>query len=72
MENRSKYKVKRYGQWWYAILNTETNLMLRVGPNANYDLPLDDKDNKLLLFKSKDKAQEYIDGLTGGLYEFCN
>jgi hypothetical protein len=72
MENLNKYKVKRYGQWWYAILNTETNLMLRVGPNANYDLPLDDKDNKLLLFKSKDKAQECIDGLTGGLYEFCD
>ena len=55
-----KYKIVKYGQWWYGILNTETNIILRVGPNPNYDGPLDDKENKLLLFKSKDKAQEYI------------
>ena len=58
-----KYKVIKYSQWWYGILNTETNIMLRVGPNPNYDGPLDDKENKLLLFKSKDKAQEYINQL---------
>lgn len=56
-----KYKIVRYGQWWYGILNTETDIMLRVGPNPNYNGPLDDKENKLLLFKNKEKAQEYID-----------
>lgn len=56
-----KYRVVRYGQWWYGILNTETAILLRVGPNPNYNGPLDDKENKLLLFKNKEKAQEYID-----------
>ena len=56
-----RYKVVKYSQWWYGILNTETDIMLRVGPNPDYTKPLDDRENKLLLFKSKDKAQEYID-----------
>ena len=60
---KMKYKIVRYSQWWYGILNTETNIMLRVGPNVDYSKPLDNKENKLLLFKSKDKAQEYIDEL---------
>ena len=56
-----KYRVIKYSQWWYGILNTETDIMLRVGPNPDYNKPLNDKENKLLLFKSKEKAQEYID-----------
>ena len=66
--NYTKYKVVKYGQWWYGILNTETNIILRVGPNPNYDGPLDDKENKLLLFKSKEKAQEYIDNNLSSIF----
>ena len=57
-ENR--YKVKRYGQWWWAILDIDNWLMLRVGLNPDYSKPLDDKDNKLLLFKKKVDAENYI------------
>lgn len=64
--NPDKYKVVRYGRYWYGILDNDMDVMLRVGPNPDYNGPLDDKDNKLLLFKSKDKAQEYINGLTEG------
>ena len=56
----TKYKIVKYGQWWYGILNTETDILLRVGPNPNYNGPLDDKENKLLLFKSKEKKLKNI------------
>ena len=55
----SKYKIVNYSQWWYGILNTETNILLRVGPNPNYNSPLDDKENKLLLFKKKELVLQY-------------
>ena len=34
--------------------------MLRVGPNPDYNKPLDNNNNKLLLFKDKNSAEEYI------------
>jgi len=50
-ENR--YTVHKYGRWHFGIIDHTTSLLLRQGSNAQYDKPLDDKDNKLLLFKKK-------------------
>lgn len=56
-----KYKIIKYGQWGYGIFNTKTRILLRVNiDDPDYDGPLV-KENKPLLFKSKEKAQEYID-----------
>ena len=43
-----KYEVKKYGAWWWIIIDTTTNLAVR------------DKDNKLLLFHSKPAAQDWV------------
>jgi hypothetical protein len=57
-ENR--YTVCKYGRWHFSILDHTIGLLLRCGPNAQYDKPLDDKNNKLLLFKKKVDAESYI------------
>jgi hypothetical protein len=57
-ENR--YTVYKYGTWHFGIKDNESGLLLRCGPNAQYDKPLDNKDNKLLLFKRKVDAENYI------------
>ena len=57
-ENR--YTVCKYGQWHFGIRDNTTGLLLRQGPNAQYDKPLNDKDNKLLLFKKRVDAEEFI------------
>ena len=43
-----KYEVKKYGAWWWIIIDTATKLAVR------------DKDNKLLLFHSKSAAQDWV------------
>lgn len=48
MTNCSDYSVKHYGAWWFGI----------IGPDKLF---LKDNNNKLLLFKSKDDAQRYIE-----------
>lgn len=60
-ETPDRYKVSRYSRFWYGIKDDQTGLLLRVGPNADYSKPLDEKENKLLLFHSKEEAQSYID-----------
>ena len=56
----TKYKIKKYGNWHYIIINPENGLALRTGNNVDYAKP-QTKDNKILFFKSKDEAQKYID-----------
>lgn len=64
-ENR--YKIHRYGRWHFGILDSTIGLLMRQGPNPDYNKPLDDKDNKLLLFKKKVDAENYIkEHLIGG------
>lgn len=48
MENKM-FTVKRYGAWWWIVVNNETNLAVR---NSN-DL--------LLLFKDRKSAQEWAE-----------
>ena len=59
-----RYKIAKYGQWWWGIIDTNLNdgagLFLRKGSEADPYKPISEN-NKLLLFKSKDEAQEYID-----------
>ena len=43
------FTVKRYGAWWWIVINTATKLAVR------------DKDNNLLLFKDKKSAQEWAE-----------
>ena len=58
-ENR--YTVHRYGTWHFGICDNTTGLLIRQGhPGAQYDKPLDNKDNKLLLFKKKVEAENFI------------
>lgn len=45
------YTPKRYGEWWWGIIDPTTHLMLR------------DSNNKLVLFKSKILAQDRCDEL---------
>jgi hypothetical protein len=59
----SQFTVTKYGRWCYAILNNKNGLLLRCGSNVDYSKPLDDIDNKLLLFKNKADAQTYIDNI---------
>ena len=69
----ARYHTYKYSRWWWGIIDDNNGLLLRVGPDADYTKPLDDADNKLLLFKSKDAAQEYIDTtLSGTLTEDLN
>ena len=69
----ARYHTYKYSRWWWGIIDNNNGLLLRVGPDADYTKPLDDADNKLLLFKSKDAAQEYIDTtLSGTLTEDLN
>lgn len=32
----NRYRIKRYGQWHYGIIDNQNGLMLRVGPNPDY------------------------------------
>ena len=59
----NKYTVCKYGLWHFGIRDNTTSLLLRQGPNAQYDKPLDDKDNKLLLFKKQVDAEDFIQRL---------
>lgn len=43
-----KYEVKKYGAWWWIVIDTATKLAVR------------DKDNKLFLFHSKSAAQDWV------------
>lgn len=43
MRKPNRYIVAQYSPWWWAIIDTNTNLYVK-GPNGPY---------KLLLFKSK-------------------
>ena len=58
-KENSRYVVKRYGRWHWAILDTKLNLLLRVGPNPDYTKPLDTGSNKLLLFKDCSEAKQH-------------
>lgn len=46
MRNPNRYIVAQYSPWWWAIIDTNTNLYVK-GPNGPY---------KLLLFKNKTDA----------------
>lgn len=59
--DESRYHPSRYSRFWWGIIDSNNGLLMRVGPDADYSKPLDDAANKLLLFKSKAEAQEYID-----------
>ena len=45
MENKM-FTVKRYGAWWWIVINNETNFAVKKG------------DGTLLLFKDKKSARE--------------
>ena len=53
------YEVQRYGRWNFIIINPDNGLALRVGNNIDYSKP-QSKDNKILFFKSKQAAENYI------------
>ena len=55
-----RYRVQKYGRWHFGIVDHSIGFMLRVGPNPDYNKPLDNSNNKLLLFKDKNSAEEYI------------
>lgn len=57
-ENR--YTICKYGLWHFGILDNTIGLLIRQGPNAQYDKPLDNNDNKLLLFKKRVDAENFI------------
>lgn len=61
---KPRYTAARYSRFYYGIIDHELNngegLFLRKGPKANYEGPLDKADNKLLLFRSKPEAEDYI------------
>lgn len=59
--DESRYHPSRYSRFWWGIIDSNNGLLMRVGPDADYSKPLDDAANKLLLFKSKEETQEYID-----------
>ena len=61
VKTSDRYEVARYSRFWYGIMDNHTNLLLRVGPNADYSKPLDKENNKLLLFHNREEAQSYID-----------
>lgn len=48
VENKM-FTVKRYGAWWWIVVNNETNLAVR------------DSNDSLLLFKDKKSAQEWVE-----------
>lgn len=59
----NRYKAVRYGRYQYAILDTQLGkegLLLRVGPHPDYSKPVDKRENKLMLFSSKEQADSYI------------
>ena len=58
-DNEGKYTVRRYGRYHYIIINPENGLALRVGSNIDYSKP-QSPDNKILFFKSKNDAENYI------------
>lgn len=71
--DRTRYNPSRYSRFWWGIIDSNNGLLMRVGPDADYSKPLDDAANKLLLFKSKEEAQDYIDkNLTEALTEDLN
>lgn len=55
-----RYRIHKYGRWYFGIIDQNTGFMLRIGPNPDYNKPLDNNNNKLLLFKNKNSAEEYI------------
>lgn len=57
---KDRYIIHRYGRWHFAILDREVGLLVRQGVNIQYDKPLNDSDNKLLLFNKKIDAENYI------------
>ena len=61
-----RYKIAKYSQWWWGIIDTTLDngkgLYLRKGFEADPYKPISEN-NKLLLFKSKNKAQKYADDL---------
>ena len=56
-----RYYPHKYSRFWWGIIDASNELLMRVGPDPDYSKPLDDGANKLLLFKSKEEAQAYID-----------
>ena len=48
MENKM-FTVKRYGAWWWIVINNETNLAVKKS------------DGTLFLFKDKKSAQEWVE-----------
>lgn len=56
-----RYCPHKYSRFWWGIIDADNGLLMRVGPDPDYLKPLDDGANKLLLFKSKEEAQDYIE-----------
>lgn len=56
-----RYRPHKYSRFWWGIIDAGNGLLMRVGPDPDYSKPLDDDANKLLLFKSKEEAQDYIE-----------
>lgn len=56
-----RYHPHRYSRFWWGIIDADNGLLVRVGPDPDYLKPLDDGANKLLLFKSEEEAQDYIE-----------
>lgn len=56
-----RYRPHKYSRFWWGIIDADNGLLMRVGPDPDYLKPLDDGANKLLLFKSKEEAQDYIE-----------
>ena len=46
-----RYKVEKYGVWWYHIIDNETGLAIR---DPNYA-------NKFVQFRDKKEAQKWCD-----------
>ena len=61
MENKM-FTVKRYGAWWWIVIDNETNLAVKKS------------DGTLLLFKDKESAQEWVEReekLFDKIYKWC-
>lgn len=56
-----RYRPHKYSRFWWGIIDAGNGLLVRIGPDPDYSKPLDDGANKLLLFKSKEEAQDYIE-----------
>lgn len=55
------FKVVKYGRWLYSILDGKTNRFVKKPKYENSNFGYVDGEATFVTFKTKEKAQNYID-----------